>query len=198
MAYRRKDSFYARAKAAGYRSRAAYKLAELARRYRVIGRGDHVVDLGAWPGGWLQVAAELVGPTGVVVGIDLQPIERLPEPTVSTIVGDASDPAVQQEVVGRCRGRVDVLLSDMAPKLSGVRDRDSAQAAELAASACELAERILRPGGRLILKLFTGADSDDVVRRVRQGFESVRLTRPEATRKGSAELYLVCLGRRGK
>jgi len=197
MAYQRKDAFYARAKDAGYRSRAAYKLLELARRYRLIERGQHVVDLGAWPGGWLQVAAQLTGPEGVVVGVDLQPIDQL-GPPVATVAGDARDPAVQERIRARCGGRVDVVLSDMAPKLSGVRDRDTAQAIELAESALAIAERLLAPGGRLLLKLFTAPETDAVVAAARRRFKTARLTRPDATRRGSAEIYLVCLGFLGR
>ncbi len=197
MAYQRKDAFYARAKGAGYRSRAAYKLVELARRYQLIRRGDHVVDLGAWPGGWLQVAAELTGAQGRVVGVDLQPIQSLPPP-VTTIVGDAGEAAVQAAVRERCGGRVDVVLSDMAPKLSGVRDRDIAQSVALAEAALATAEQLLGAGGRLLIKLFTAPEADAVVAAARRRFQSVKLTRPEATRKGSAEMYLVCTAFRGE
>lgn len=193
MAYQRKDVFYARAKDAGYRSRAAYKLLELARRYKLIERGDHVVDLGAWPGGWLQVAAQLTGPRGVVVGVDLQPIDRLAGP-VATITGDAGDDSVQNEIRARCGGRVDVVLSDLAPKLSGVRDRDTVRSIALAELALATADRLLAPGGRLLLKLFTAPETDALVADARRRFERVKLTRPEATRRGSAELYLVCRG----
>ncbi len=193
MAYQRKDAFYARAKQAGYRSRAAYKLAELARRYKLIDRGDHVVDLGAWPGGWLQVAAELVGPRGVVVGVDLKAIDALGG-IVTTMVGDARDVAVREQIRARCNGRIDVVLSDMAPGLSGVRDRDIAQAVELATTAVETAVTFLSPGGDLLVKLFTAPEADALVADIRRRFTSTKLTRPEATRKGSDEIYLVCLG----
>jgi len=195
MAYQRKDAFYARAKAEGYRSRAAYKLVELARRYQLVKRGDHVVDLGAWPGGWLQVAAELVGPRGIVVGVDLEPIEPLGKAWVSTLVGDASTPAVLDQLRERCRGRVDVLLSDMAPKLSGIRDRDAARAAELAEIAVAVAEQLVAPGGRLLMKAFSGAEGETLAL-ARRVFASAKLTKPEASRKESAEMYLVATGRR--
>lgn len=195
MTYQRKDAFYARAKGAGYRSRAAYKLLELARRYRLIERGDHVVDLGAWPGGWLQVAAQLTGPEGVVVGVDLRPIDPAGGAVV-TITGDARDPAVEEQIRTRCAGRVDVVLSDMAPGLSGVRDRDTARAIELAEAALASADRLLAPGGRCLVKLFTSPEADALVSAARSRFRTVKLTRPDATRKGSAEVYLVCLGLR--
>lgn len=193
MTYNRKDAFYARAKHAGYRSRAAYKLQELAGRFKLIRRGDRVVDLGAWPGGWLQIAAELSGAQGVVVGVDLKPIDRLPPP-VTTIVGDARDAAVQERIRAACGGRVDVVLSDMAPALSGVRDRDIAQSVELAETALAAASSLLSPGGRLMLKLFTAPESDAVVAAARQHFETVKRSSPEATRKGSSEFYLIAVG----
>lgn len=194
MAYQRKDSYYARARATGYRSRAAYKLLELARRYELIRRGDHVVDLGAWPGGWLQVAAELSGPQGRVVGVDVRPIEPLGRETVFTLVGDACDSTVQESLRARCGGRVDVILSDLAPALSGVRDRDIARSTALAALAIDLAKRLLSPKGRLLLKVFTAAETDALVASARPFFAAVKLTKPEASRKESSELYLVCQG----
>jgi 23S rRNA (uridine2552-2'-O)-methyltransferase len=193
MAYQRKDFCYNRAKAAGYRSRAAYKLSELARRFELIRRGDHVVDLGAWPGGWMQVASELAGPNGRVVGIDLVPIDDLGLPGVSFIQGDGLERAIHEEALRRCSGRVDVLLSDMAPKLSGVRARDEARSAVLAEGALGVARSVLRPHGRLLLKVFMTAETEAFLNQVRAAFRKVKLTKPEATRKASAELYLVAL-----
>lgn len=195
--YKRKDAYYARAKAAGYRSRAAYKLLELARRYRMIRTGDHVVDLGAWPGGWLQVAAELTGPKGLVVGVDLVPVEVPPGGTVAFVCGDARVPAIQEEIMRRIGGRVDVVLSDMAPKLTGIRATDEARGAELADTALRAAGRMLRPQGRLVMKVFMNPETERIVDAVRREFAEVRLTRPEASRSGSAELYVVALGFRG-
>jgi 23S rRNA (uridine2552-2'-O)-methyltransferase len=195
MAYQRKDSYYARAKASGYRSRAAFKLQELARKYQLIRRGDRVVDLGAWPGGWLQVAAELVGPHGLVVGVDLQPIERLNAGSVVTLVGDVADAAVEAQLVERCGARIDVVLSDMAPKLSGVRDRDQARAAELAELAVGFAENRLVPGGRLLVKVFSGAEQGALAA-ARRLFTTAKLTKPESSRKESSEMYLIGIGRR--
>lgn len=189
--YQRKDAFYARAKASGYRSRAAFKLRELAQRSRLFRHGDHVVDLGAWPGGWLQVAAELVGPDGVVVGVDLRPIVPLPNRNVVTLVGDINADAVQEQIVRACHRRVDVILSDLAPKLSGVRARDQAQSRALADCAAALADKVLNPHGRLVMKVFMSEDLQDFLGQLRERFTSVRTTRPDATRKGSAEIYVI-------
>jgi 23S rRNA (uridine2552-2'-O)-methyltransferase len=194
LAYQRKDVFYTRAKAAGYRSRAAFKLLQLAQRARLIRHGDRVLDLGAWPGGWLQVAADLVGPGGKVIGVDLQPIEPLPQKHVTTVVGDVADQLVQQQMLEACEGRVDMLLSDLAPKLSGVGARDQAQAEALAHAALALADQALKPGGKLVMKLFTGDAATRLLRELRARFASVRTTRPEATRKASAEIYAIAVG----
>ena len=183
MAYQRKDAFYARAKHAGYRSRAAYKLLELAPRYKLIQRGDRVVDLGAWPGGWLQVAAELAGPKGIVIGVDLRPIDPLPAP-VTTITGDARAPAVLDQIRARADGRVNVILSDMAPALSGVRDRDIAQSVELAEVA--LAARTPARRGRppAAQAVHRARERRHRRRRPGSGFQRVKLTRPEASAEG--------------
>ena len=195
--YQRKDTFYARAKAAGYRSRAAFKLQQLVQRGRLLRRGDCVVELGAWPGGWLQVVAAHVGPKGRIVGVDLQAIETLPETNVITLVGDVSDRRTQERVREVCDGRADVLLSDLAPKLTGVRARDEVQTQALADSVIQWVECILKPQGTLVIKLFMGHGLQEYVARLRTLFREVRLTRPEATRKGSAELYAVASGYTG-
>jgi 23S rRNA (uridine2552-2'-O)-methyltransferase len=194
LAYQRKDAFYSRAKAAGYRSRAAFKLLQLVQRARLVRRGDRVLDLGAWPGGWLQVAADLVGPAGRVIGIDLQPIEPLPQKHVIIVVGDVADRLAREQMLEACEGRVDVLLSDLAPKLSGVRARDEAQAEALAHAVLALADQALKPGGKLVMKLFTGDAATQLLRELRAQFANVRTTRPEATRKGSAEIYAIAVG----
>jgi 23S rRNA (uridine2552-2'-O)-methyltransferase len=196
--YQRKDAPYTRAKVRGYRSRAAFKLLQLAQRARLFRRGDHVLDLGAWPGGWLQVAAELVGPTGKVVGIDLRPIEPLPQKYVTTLVGDIADELTQRCIVEACQGKVDIVLSDLAPKLSGVRARDEARTEALAVCALKVGEEVLRPGGKLVMKLFTGEEAARLVHELRGRFDDVRATRPEATRKGSSEIYATAAGFHGR
>ncbi|MCS6925519.1 MAG: RlmE family RNA methyltransferase [Candidatus Binatia bacterium] len=194
--YERKDAFYKRAKRAGYRSRAAYKLLELHKTFGVIKRGDRVVDLGSWPGGWVQVAAALVGTAGKVIGVDVVPLEPFSLPQVTLLQGDATDPALQQTLLTLLGGRADVVLSDMAPKLSGIREVDEARAHELCRAALRCAQRVLRPGGTLVLKVFMGPELDALLAEVRALFATVRTTRPEATRKGSAELYVVAIGLR--
>ena len=197
-AYRRKDAFYARAKAQGLRSRAAFKLEELQREYRLLKPGDRVVDLGAWPGGWLQVSARLVGQRGRVVGVDVEPIPPLANcPQVESLQADIESPEVVALVAEKLGGRADVVLCDVAPKLTGIQDRDQAQARGLAERAIELAQLWLRPGGTLLIKLFMGGETQEIVSRLRKLFARVDVTRPDATRRGSSEMYAIARGFRG-
>jgi 23S rRNA (uridine2552-2'-O)-methyltransferase len=191
--YRRKDAYYKRAKVEGYRSRAAYKLLELQQRYRIIRPGDHVIDLGCAPGAWLQVAAELVGTRGRVLGIDLAKVA----PASSTIVSlraDVLDPASAERALAALGRRPTVVLSDLAPKLTGIGPRDEARCAELVMAALRFALATLAPGGRLVVKVLTGIDTSELLATARERFLSCKLTRPDATRKGSTECYLVATG----
>jgi len=191
MPYRRKDAYYRRARAAGYRARSAYKLAELDARFRLLRRGDVVVDLGAWPGGWVQVALERVGPEGRIVGVDVVPVDPLPAPNVRLVTGDVRDAATGRAILAELERPADVVLSDLAPKLTGIRDTDDARSAELVEAALGALPTILRPGGRLLMKLFMSGGHHDTLHQLRGLFADVRTTRPEATRHGSAELYAI-------
>src|SRR5262245_30510780 len=156
MPYRRKDTYYRRARAAGYRARSAYKLAELDARFRILRPGDVVIDLGAWPGGWLQVAAERVGARGQVLGVDVADIKPLPNANVRTLTGDVRAPGTIAALAAILGRRADVVLSDLAPKLTGVRATDEARAAELVDAVGGALPVLLRPGGSLLVKLFMG------------------------------------------
>jgi 23S rRNA (uridine2552-2'-O)-methyltransferase len=194
MKYRRKDAHYRRAREEGYRARSAYKLAELDRRFRLMQPGDHVVDLGAWPGGWLQVASERVGAHGRVVGVDLAAIAPLAAANVALVRGDvrnADTVAAVREAGGRA---ADVVLSDLSPKLTGVRASDDARSAELVAAVLAALPVLLRPGGRFVTKLFMSEDWEGLLADIRRRFSRIDTTRPDATRRGSAELYVVGLG----
>jgi len=197
--YDRKDALYERAKREGYRSRAAYKLLELQTRGRVLRRGQAVVELGAWPGGWLQVAAELVGPSGRVVGVDLAEIDPLPMPQILVMRDDVTDPGCAprvSEVLGR---KADVMLSDLAPKLTGIGPRDAAQAAILAEATRTLAVSLLSPGGTLVTKTLGGREGELAQAALKELFRGVRQLGLDSTRKGSSELYLIATGfRQGK
>ncbi len=194
MTYQRKDAHYRRARAEGYRARSVYKLAELDRRYRILRRGDAVVDLGAWPGGWLQLALEQIGTEGRVVGVDIAAIEKLPAPNVDLVRADVRDAGTSQIILERLGRRADVVLSDLAPKLTGIRATDEARSEELNETTLVLLPRLLAPAGRLVMKSFMSAGFEATLRGARALFAEVRTTRPDATRRGSSELYVVGLG----
>lgn len=198
--YERKDRFHQRAKREGYRSRAAYKLLELVERRRLLRRGDKVVDLGCWPGAWLQVAAEQVGAAGRVVGVDLAETAPVDTPedhaNVIALSGDLTQPAVIEEVLARLEGRADVLLCDAAPKLTGVRATDRAREEELLLGVEAALPRLLRPGGRAIVKILDGPEAQAIAARLRQAFERAGTSRPTASRKGTSERYLIGEGYR--
>jgi 23S rRNA (uridine2552-2'-O)-methyltransferase len=193
--YDRKDAFHLRAKREGFRSRAAYKLQELERAQHLLARGARVVDLGCWPGGWLQVAAEAVGPAGRVVGVDLAALGApLDLANVFAFQGDFAEARVLEEILERLGGAADVVLSDAAPKLTGVRATDRAREEALLEAIEAALPRLLAPGGALLVKLLDCPESAGFVKRVRARFDSARELRPEASRKGSSERYLVAKG----
>ncbi len=197
MPYRPQDGFFRKAKREGYRSRAAYKLQEINRRFRLIRPGHVVVDLGAAPGGWLQVAAEVAGPKGRVLGFDLQPIQPLSGHTVQVYELDVLAEDAGERIRGCLDGAADCVLSDMAPRLSGVRDADNQRALDLAGRAYEVAKAILKPRGAFLFKTFTGTEVDVLVKEMSGCFETVQRVRSGATRKGSSEIYVVARGFKG-
>ncbi len=191
--YDRKDAAYRAAKDQGLRSRAALKLRELDQRFRLFAPGARVVELGCWPGGWLQIASMAVGDNGRVVGVDLAAVEPLGLVNVSTVVGDVRDPAVVKRTLAELGGRADVLLSDLAPKLSGIRTADDARHEALVEIAVQTAAAALSPHGAALIKLFSTCESQ-MTALMRKTFEEVSKVRPSTTRKGSSEIY--ALGRR--
>ena len=194
MSYKPHDSYYQRAKQEGYRSRAAYKLLELQQRYRLLRPGDAVVDLGAAPGGWLQVAANIVGQKGRVIGVDLQNIQPFQQRHVTVIRGDVTTDEIQariREFLGR---PADCVISDMAPKLTGIRDADMARCLALNQIALKVAVQFLRPGGSLLIKSFISNELHQFTAEIRQHFSAVQRTKPDATRQSSSEFYFFAKG----
>lgn len=194
MNYTPQDRFFKKAKQEGYRSRAAYKLLELQQRYGLIKSGDKVIDLGAAPGGWLQVAAKFVGPSGKVIGVDLQTIQPLAERNVTLITGDITAVEVQRQILQWLGGPANCLLSDLAPKLSGIRDADMARCLELNRTALTIAVELLRPGGTLLVKSFISEELRNFTGELKRLFSVVQRTKPEATRQGSSEFYFYAKG----
>ena len=198
MAYKPQDSYFKKAKREGYRSRAAYKLTELQQRYRIMKAGDSVIDLGAAPGGWLQVAAKMVGQNGKVIGVDLQPIQPLSERNVIVVRGDITSNEVKQKIREILGGAAHAVLSDLAPKLSGIRDADMARCLELNRAALTVATEWLRPGGALLVKSFISNDLQTFTAELKRYFSAVQRTQPQATRQGSSEIYFYAKGFAGR
>lgn len=194
MIYQPKDAFYRKAKEEGYRSRAAYKLLELNRRFHLIRPGDRVVDLGAAPGGWLQVASQLAGKKGRVLGVDIQPIEPVAEENVLILQGDVTSEECQERIMELLGSRADCVLSDLSPRLSGIRYADVSRSSELVRSALQIASRLLRPGANFLVKTFVGEELNVLSLELKDYFRSLKRTRPESTRKGSSEIYLCAQG----
>ena len=191
---RKKDQFHRLAKARGYRSRASFKLLQINKRYRFIRSGQHVLDLGAAPGGWMQTARQAVGTRGFVLGVDKQAIAPFPSGNVVTIVGDISKPEIMDEIKGKSGGRFDVILSDLAPNVSGVWEVDNARQIELARCAVRVGRQLLRPSGNMLVKVFQGSETKGFQTEMRSLFREFRIVKPAASRPESAELYFLGLG----
>jgi 23S rRNA (uridine2552-2'-O)-methyltransferase len=194
---RKRDYYYKRAKEEKYRSRAAYKLLEAVKRYNFIHPGDIIVDLGAAPGGWLQAARQIVGERGFVLGVDLREVEALNYNNVHVILGDIRN----AEVIGRIKAILprpaDAVVSDVSPNISGIWELDHARQIELAESSLKIALSVLRRGGNFFVKVFQGEFFNQFLNEVKNHFMRVEIVKPKASRKESAEIYLLGMNYKG-
>ncbi len=186
------DPFVKAAKAAGYRSRAAFKLAEIDDRFHLLRRGVRVIDLGCAPGGWVQVALERGA--AAVAGVDLLPVD--PISPAHLIEGDFTAPGMGERLIQQVGGAPDLVLSDMAPNTSGHRETDHLRIIGLIEAAADFALATLKPGGAFLTKNFQGGSAGEVLERLKASFAEVRHIKPKASRQESAEVYLVALGRK--
>lgn len=191
LADARRDHYRKLAKDQGYRSRAAYKLKQLDDSYHLLKRNYRVVDIGCAPGGWVQVAAKQVGAAGKVVGIDLKAVE--PVAGVTILEGSIDDPAAVAKIIEELGERADVVLSDLAPNVSGMWEVDHARQIDLTRSALALARQVLREGGSAVFKVFEGEFMKELKGEMAASFGKVLVSKPTASRQESSELYLVCL-----
>ncbi len=189
------DPYVARAKREGYRSRAAFKLIEMDEKYHILKAGQRIVDLGAAPGGWSQIAAKKVGPKGKVIGIDLLPID--PMPGVEFIQLDFLDESAPDKLIDLLGGPADVVMSDMAANTTGHKKTDHLRIIGLAEAAIEFAREILAPGGAFVAKVFQGGTESQLLNDLKRDFAVVRHVKPAASRADSAELYVLATGFRG-
>jgi|TARA_B110000263_G_scaffold2337_1_gene1953 23S rRNA (uridine2552-2'-O)-methyltransferase len=191
------DPYVKRSQEEGYRSRASFKLLELQKKDGFIEAGMTVVDLGAAPGGWSQVAAELVGHKGKVIASDILPMDSLAG--VEFVQGDFTDETVLNEVLARLDDiRADLVISDMAPNMSGIRDIDQPQAMCLAELALAMAKVVLKPGAALLMKVFHGEGLDALQKELKLSFNTVKVRKPKASRARSSEIYLLSAGFKGQ
>lgn len=184
------DPFVQRARQEGWRSRAAFKLQEIDRAERLVFPGAVIVDLGAAPGGWSQYASRALAGRGTVIALDVLAMDRLPD--VTFVQGDFREQAVLDELLKLLAGRrADLVMSDMAPNMSGVDVVDQARAADLEALALDFSRSVLGPQGALVMKLFQGAGFQELLADARRQFGQVRIRKPKASRQRSSEAYLV-------
>jgi 23S rRNA (uridine2552-2'-O)-methyltransferase len=193
----RRDQYRKLAKQQGYRSRAAFKLLQLNKSYKIIKNSDKVVEFGCAPGGWIQVATQLVGPSGFVLGLDLKEINPLAG--ASFIKGNIDDPLLTEillQTVGP-NDKFDVVLSDMSPNVSGIWEIDHERQISLTKHALHVSIRILEKRGNAIFKMFQGVSTRSFVNELAEHFALVKLSKPPASRQESSELYVICLGFKG-
>jgi 23S rRNA (uridine2552-2'-O)-methyltransferase len=191
---RKKDQFHRLAKEKGYRSRASFKLLQIVKRYRFLKRGDHVLDLGAAPGGWLQAARQVVGERGYVLGVDKEPIAPLDEENIVTLAADVTQADVLEQIQTKQKREFDTVISDLSPNVSGVWNLDHARQMELARSALKIARSLLKSSGNMLVKVFQGSELREFQLDMRSSFRALRIVKPPASRPESAELYLLGLG----
>jgi 23S rRNA (uridine2552-2'-O)-methyltransferase len=187
------DEYVKKAQTDGYRSRAVYKLQEIQERDRILQQGMKVLDLGAAPGGWSQYATKLIGSKGRIVASDILPLDPLP--FVEFVLGDFREETVLAEILTLLDSdKADLVISDMAPNMSGVDAVDQPRAVYLCELALDMARQVLKPGGAFLVKLFQGAGSEAYIREVRSSFTTVKIRKPAASRPRSREVYVLAQG----
>ncbi len=191
---RKKDQYYRLAKVRGYRSRAAYKLLQTARTYKLIRPGEKVLDLGCHPGGWLQVSREIVGPEGFVLGVDLKPVENVLYSNVKTLTLDIHSLDLVPRIISELKGPADVVVSDLAPSIIGSWEVDHERQLDLAWAAMAIVKSVLREHGNVLIKLFQGPRLKGFQEEAGLFFERSRLLKPQASRPESSEVYFLGLG----
>ena len=194
---KKRDPYYKRDKADDYRSRASYKLKQLDKKFKIIKSGNNVVDLGAAPGGWSQVALEKVGDEGCVVGVDLNRIRPFGVDNFHRVRGDFNSVEVQEKIWGFVGGRVDVVMSDASPSLTGIRDIDHLRSIDLIDCVVGISDSMLVNGGNLVMKVFQGSEYKNTIDGLKKKFKILKTTKPASSRKKSKEMYVVGLKFKG-
>jgi 23S rRNA (uridine2552-2'-O)-methyltransferase len=188
---RKREYYYRKAKEEKFRSRASYKLLQAVKKYNFIKPGYVVLDLGAAPGGWTQAARKLVEESGFVLAVDLKQIESFDESNVRTVIGNVSEPETVKVILELLPHSADVVVSDVAPNVSGIWELDNARQIDLAQQSLKVAASVLRYGGNFFVKVFQGSSTNRFINEVRQQFSFVKMVKPRASRSKSAELYVL-------
>ncbi|MGZ7118123.1 MAG: RlmE family RNA methyltransferase [Methanobacterium sp.] len=188
-----KEHYYKMAKKEKYRSRASYKLLQLNKRYKIIRNSDYIIDLGAAPGGWSQVALDIVGKEGKVIAVDIQRIKPFDEDNFAQITGDFTESGIIDKIEDEIGRDADVILSDAAPKLTGIKDIDQLKSIDIVENALKIADSILKIGGSMIIKVFQGEGFEDYLKKVKRKFKIVKTTKPPSSKKGSIEMYIIAI-----
>lgn len=192
---RKDEEYYKKAKKESYRSRASYKLLQLNNKFNIIKKGDMVIDLGAAPGGWSQIALDKVGEEGLVIGVDLHRIKPMEGDNFIGITGDFTSEETVEEIFKITGRKVDIILSDASPQLSGVKDVDQVRAMDLALGVLKISGLILKPHGSLIMKAFQGEEFETLLNEIKKEFKNVKTTKPPSSRKKSVEMYIIAKNR---
>lgn len=190
---RKKEHYYKMAKQEKYRSRASYKLLQLNKKFKIIKPRDYVVDLGAAPGGWSQVALDIVGDEGKVVAVDLQRIKPFEHENFIQITGDFTEDETVKRIEETLGWNADVILSDAAPKLTGIKDIDQLKSIDIANNALKIADKILKIDGSMVIKVFQGEGFPSLLKEIKKKFKTVKTTKPPSSKKGSIEMYIIAM-----
>lgn len=191
LADSKKDQFRRLARDQGYRSRSAFKLKQINESYRILNKGHCVVDIGCAPGGWMQIAISAVGTKGKVIGVDIKKIDPLDNAFV--IQGSIEEEKIRDSILTISNSRVDVVLSDLSPNVSGNWELDHARQIDLTRNALNLSRKILKKGGKAIFKVFQGDMLNELIIELKKEFKKVIITKPNASRQVSSEIYLICI-----
>ena len=187
----KRDSWRRQAKASGYRARSAFKLIQIQKRFKLVREGDVILDVGCHPGGWAQVAVELTGEEGVVIGVDLEPCQPVEGATL--LVGDITEDLTQERILEELENRpINAIISDISPDITGKWDVDQTVAMTLVADVFDFSMKLLCKGGSFVTKLFQGTGVEELIKAVKPYFSEVRRFSPDASRNSSSEVYLIC------
>lgn len=191
LADSKKDQFRRLARDQGYRSRSAFKLKQINESYRILNQGQCIVDIGCAPGGWMQIALSAVGTKGKVIGVDIKTIDPLANAFV--IQGSIEEEKIRDSILTISNSHVDVVLSDLSPNVSGNWELDHARQIDLTRNALNLSRKILKKGGKAVFKVFQGDMLNELIMELKKGFKKVIITKPNASRQVSSEIYLICI-----